>query len=140
MKHYEYSNIFLILFYGVFGILAIYFFLGLVFKSNPKILKETDEYIYVKEYTLWDNDSTIYKYHQPIEYKGIVTHKRKGGHFAGVAGKGGHHVTDYYIGFEFDNKKVEINDREIFEKFEDNERIKVIETFWPRHKYDYLKN
>lgn len=140
MKHCDTFDIIFRVIIGFIIIGFLYFVFGFIFSSRPKIMKETDEYIYVKEYSLYNRDSTIYRYHQPIEYPGIVTHKRKSGHFVGVVGKGGHHVTDYYIGFEFDNKRVEINDRNLYDKFETNERIKAIEYFWPHHKYDYLKN
>ena len=88
----------------------------------------------------WFNlDSAVYKYHKPIEYDGVIINKRKGSHFVGVVGKGGHRVTDYYITFQFNNKNIEEHDSWLYDKFELHENIKVVEKFYPYYSVEYLK-
>lgn len=114
-------------------------FSGIVVKHKDVLVKENTEYLYYKEYEWFNLDSAIYKYHKPIEYDGVVINKRKGSHFVGLAGKGGHRVTDYYITFQFNNKNIEEHDSWLYDKFELYENIKVVENFYPYYEINYSK-
>ena len=114
-------------------------FSGIVVKHKDVLVKEDTEYLYYKEYKWFNLDSAIYKYHKPIEYDGVVINKRIGSHFVGLAGKGGHRVTDYYITFQFNNKNIEERDLWLYDKFELYENIKVVEKFYPRHEIIYKR-
>ena len=51
-----------------------------LYTSRNKLIKEDKEYLYYKEYKIWNLDSCIYKYHKPITHNGIVTKKETSSH------------------------------------------------------------
>ena len=114
-------------------------FTGIITKHKDVLIKEDTEYLYYKEYEWFNLDSTIYKYHKPIKYEGIVINKRKGSHVVGVVGKGGHIVTDHYITFKFGNNIKEENNISLYDKFGLNEHMTVIEKFYPYYEINYSK-
>lgn len=114
-------------------------FSGIIVKHKDVLVKEDTEYLYYKEYEWFNLDSVVYKYHKPIEYDGVVINKRKGSHFVGVVGKGGHGVTDYYITFQFNSKNIEEHSSQLYNRFGLHENVKVIETFYPYYNIEYLK-
>lgn len=104
------------------------------------LVKEDTEYLYYKEYSWWGLDSCVYKYHKPIIYKGKVIDKYTRGHFAGVPGKGGHHVTKYHVIFNFDNRTVnEERGISFYDNFNEGDNVEVTEKFYPHHELIYNK-
>ena len=63
-------------FYFLFTTLLLYYLVGDI-KRNPNvIIKQDSEYLWVKTYSLYNKDSCIYKYHQPIIYEDEVINRR----------------------------------------------------------------
>ena len=113
-------------------------FSGIVVKHKDVLVKEDTEYLYYKEYEWFNLDSTIYKYHKPIIYKGIVINKYTRSHFAGVPGKGGHYVKNYHIVFKFSNR-TEDEDRgsSFYDYFNKGDSVQITENFYPYHELIY---
>lgn len=132
------SKIAAVIFFILIAII-IFLFFGIVFRSKAKIIKETPEYIYVKEYKIYDYDSAIYKYHQPIEYEGVVVDKRRHSGFVGVPGKGGHAVVNHYTTIKYNGKEEELSGRDYYDTFDKGDKVKVIEKFWPWYEVEYTK-
>jgi len=131
------SEIFLVsLFILLFGF-CLYSILGLALQPKDVLVKETKDYLYYKEYTLYGKDSTIYKYHKPIVYDGIISKKDYSSHWVGLVGKGGHVQRHYKIIISYNNKTVEENDSWMYNDVEEGQNIKVIETFYPTYKITY---
>lgn len=109
-----------------------FFIGGIICSTSDKIVKENFEYIWVKEYRIYNLDSCIYKYHKPITYDGVVS--KKTGHFVGLAGKGGHYVSERVI--TYNNTKYKTS------KFPYNckigQKVKVVETFYPQHNIEII--
>ena len=58
-------------------IIAILVIIGEICNSKDKIIKETPDYLYVMEYSLYNMDSVVYKYKKTKTYNGIVIEKNK---------------------------------------------------------------
>ena len=126
----------IILIIGFIGFIVL--FLGLtVFKPRDVLVKETDEYFYYKQYTLFGLDSTCCKYHKPMDYEGIVSDKSKSSHFVGVAGKGGHCTTTYKTTVSYDGRTYTIRGSGVYHNYEKGDEVIVTETFYPRHVIDF---
>lgn len=116
---------------GSFIVFVLCVILGAIIRKPDILIKETDEYLYYKEYELYNLDSAIYKYHKPIEYEGYVLKKYKSTHFVGVVGKGGHCTTSYYTVFKYNDKTYEESGSSIYNEYCENEKVKIIEEFYP---------
>ena len=121
------------------GIALIGLIIGAIVQKKDVLVKETSDYLYYKEYTIYNLDSTIYKYHKPITYNGIITKKYKSSHFVGVPGKGGHRVTDYHLVISYNNKGYEESNSTVYNRFQLNENVKVVETFYPEFRVEIIK-
>ena len=121
------------------GIALISLIIGAIVQKKDVLVKETSDYLYYKEYTIYNLDSTIYKYHKPITYNGIITKKYKSSRFVGVPGKGGHRVTDYHLVISYNNKGYEENNSTVYNRFQLNENVKVVETFYPEFRVEIIK-
>jgi hypothetical protein len=104
-----------------------------LYTSRNKLVKEDNEYLYYKEYKIWNSDSCIYKYHKPITYDGIVIKKDISSHFVGLVGKGGHWVYNYYTTVYYSNKKYTFSDSSIYDKYKENDKVIIIEKFYPEY-------
>lgn len=116
---------------------TFYYAIGFLEKPKDVIVKDTNEYIYVKQYSLYGNDSVVKKFHKPITYTGTITEKRKSSNFVGPAGKGGYWVHHYYVTIQYNGKLTEINDSRMFDNIERGQTIKVIERFYPQYDVIY---
>ena len=121
------------------GIALISLIIGAIVQKKDVLVKETSDYLYYKEYTIYNLDSTIYKYHKPITYNGIITKKYKSSRFVGVPGKGGHRVTDYHLVISYNNKGYEESNSTVYNRFQLNENVKVVETFYPEFRVEIIK-
>ena len=121
------------------GIALIGLIIGAIVQKKDVLVKETSDYLYYKEYTIYNLDSAIYKYHKPITYNGIITKKYKSSRFVGVPGKGGHRVTDYHLVISYNNKGYEESNSTVYNRFQLNENVKVVETFYPEFRVEIIK-
>jgi len=130
----------LIVFFTIISVLVSY----PIITPNDVLVKEDTEYLYYKEYRWWGMDSCTYKYHKPIYDNGIVRNVTRSQHMVGVIGKGGHWNSDFVIAICGENKTYTYKD-EIFGLvfthpiYHKGDKVKIIETFYPRHNIEYLK-
>ena len=118
--------------------IIIYLIIGCIVQNRDVLVKEDSEYLYYKEYTLYNRDSAVYKYHKPIIYDCVVVNKRKSGGYVGVPGKGGHPVVHYYTTFEYNGKRVEEGGSEYYDRFNVGDNLKVKEIFYPHYRIEYI--
>lgn len=117
--------------------LAVLFLGATVFRPRDVLMRETDEYLYYKEYTLFGLDSAYYKYHKPIEYDGVVSNKSKSSHWVGVPGKGGHMQTTYKTTVSYNGKTYEYRGSWVYNHYNKGDKVIVTETFYPTYKIDF---
>ena len=117
--------------------LVVLFLGATVFRPRNVLMRETDEYLYYKEYTLFGLDSAYYKYHKPIEYEGVVSDKRRSSHFVGVPGKGGHHKTTYKTTVSYNGKTYTYSGSWVYNNYKKGDKVIVTETFYPEYKIDF---
>lgn len=117
----------------------LYLIVGAVVTKKNTLLRQDSEYLYYKEYTLYNKDSCVYKYHKPITYEGIISDKRKSGGFVGVPGKGGHYVHHYKTEVLYNNKTYLDRTSSTFYRFNKGEKVTVTETFYPRFEVEIQK-
>lgn len=116
-------------------IIAVIIFIGEICNTKDRIIKRTPDYIYVMEYSLYDLDSTVYKYKTTKTYVGIISDKNKSSHFVGVVGKGGHCQIHYNVTIQFNNTEIEENNnRELYDKYNIGDKVQVTESWYPYHK------
>ena len=62
-------------------------------------------------------------------------------HIVGIIGKGGHWETRTRLAISYDNKiyKDQYNEYTCTHKYREGDKVKVIETFYPRYKIEYYK-
>lgn len=128
---------FYILFFSVFFIALVIFILGTICKPHDILMRETDNYLYYKEYTLFGLDSACYKYHKPIEYDGVISDKSKSSHFVGVPGKGGHCVTTYRTTVSYNGKTYTYEGLWVYDHYNKGDKVIITETFYPKYKIDF---
>lgn len=128
---------FYILFFSVFLIALVVFISGTICKPRDVLMKETNDYLYYKEYTLFGLDSACYKYHKPIEYDGVISDKSKSSHFVGVAGKGGHCVTTYRTTVSYNEKTYTYEGLWVYDHYNKGDKVIITETFYPKYKIDF---
>ena len=115
-------------------IIMIVVAVGEICNTKDRIIKRTPDYIYVMEYSLYDLDSTVYKYKTTKTYVDTIIDKNKSSHFVGVAGKGGHCKTHYNVTIKFNNTETKEDDRKLFRKYNIGDKVQVTESWYPRHK------
>lgn len=86
------------------------------------------------EYSLYDLDSTVYKYKATKTYIGTISDKNKSSHFVGVVGKGGHVQTHYNVIIKFNNTETKEDNKELFCKYNIGDKVQVTESWYPNHK------
>ena len=125
-------------FFTIFWCILIICLFGFIisiplYTSRDKLIKEDKEYLYYKEYKIWNLDSCINKYHKPITRDGIVTKKEKSSHFVVLVEKGGHWVYEYYTTVSYSSKKHTFNGISIYNKYKENDKVIIIEKFYPEY-------
>lgn len=127
--------------YIILGIVFISFLVLLlgatILKPRNVLMRETDNYLYYKEYTLFGLDSGYYKYHKPIEYDGMVSNRSRSSHFVGIPGKGGHCVTTYKTTVNYNGKIYTYEGSWVYEHYKEGDKVIVTETFYPKYKIDF---
>ena len=115
-------------------IIAVIIAVGEICNTKDRIIKRTPDYIYVMEYSLYDLDSTVYKYKTTKTYVGTISDKDKSSHFVGVVGKGGHYETHYNVKIKFNNTEVTEDDSKLFNKYNIGDKVQVTESWYRYHK------
>ena len=134
----------LVIFLIICGIFIISLIGGFIFTKSDVLVKETPEYLYYKQYDLYNTDSVIHKFHKPIHYNGVVSNITRSQHVVGLLGKGGHWNSDFDITISYDNKTYTYRD-EIFglvyvhHTYNKGDKVKVVETFYPRYEINIYK-
>lgn len=112
----------------------------LVRKPDMKI-NEDNKYIYVKEYSMFNCDSSIHKYHKDVYYNVTIIDKRKSSGFVGVVGKGGHVQTWYFITIKYETGEIEeYKDRHVYHNYEIGNKLIMKEIWYPYHDKYFLIN
>lgn len=107
--------------------LFIWIIVGVLMQKEDVIINETDTHITVKQYRMYNADSVINVYKKPIRYEGVVVNKTS--RFHGVAGKGGHRK--YYVSVKYNNKEIKLNGRNLYNKYNEGDKVIVEEKFYP---------
>lgn len=115
-------------------IIAVIVAVGGICNTKDRIIKRTPDYIYVMEYSLYDLDSTVYKYKTTKTYAGTISDKDKSSYFVGVVGKGGRFETNYNVKIKFNNTEVTKDDSKLFNKYNIGDKVQVTESWYPYHK------
>ena len=115
----------------------IYLIIGIIKQPSDVLIKETDEYLYYKEYSLYGEDSIINRYHKPIIYDGVVIDKSK--NFVGLAGKGGHYV--WYTDIKYNtNQEYREDGSYFYNRHEIGDIVKIRVSFYPYKTIELLDN
>lgn len=118
--------------------LVVLFLGATVFRPRNVLMRETDEYLYYKEYTLFGLDSAYYKYHKPIEYEGVVSDKSKSSHWVGgLPGKGGHMQTTYKTTVTSNGKTYTYHGSWVYDHYNKGDKVIVTEIFYPQYSIDF---
>ena len=112
-----------------------YLIVGEIERKSNIIIKQDSEYLWVKKYSLYNEDSCVYKYHQPIVYEGEVVNRRS--NFVGVPGKGGHRVYRTDIRYN-ENEEYTETGWSYYDSHKEGDKVKVKETFYPFNKIEVL--
>ncbi len=107
--------------------LFIWIIVGVLMQKEDVIINETDTHITVKQYRMYNADSVINIYKKPIRYEGVVVNKTS--RFHGVVGKGGHRK--YYVSVKYNNKEIKLNGRNLYNKYNEGDKVIVEEKFYP---------
>lgn len=109
-----------------------YMIVGTFMSTPDRIVRQDKSWIYVVEHSLYDKDSSIVRYHQPISYDGVVL--KHGSKMIGVPGKGG--MTHQYVVIQYDYDKKLETQNDYFYSLDNGTKVKVIHYFY---KYDYIE-
>lgn len=113
----------------------LYVLIGGIVRKRSVLVKETTEYVYYKQYDIYNKDSCVYKYHKPIIYDGKVV--RRSMHFIGIPGKGGHYAYRTYIRYNNTEEYIELG-FSYYDKHKEGDDVKVKVTFYPCEKVKTL--
>ena len=125
----------------VFTLVIIALVSSIFITPKDVLVKTNKDYLYYKEYYWWGLDSRIYKYHKPIYSYGKIIYVDEYRHIVGIIGKGGHWETRTRLAISYDNKiyKDQYNEYTCTHKYREGDKVKVVETFYPRYKIEYYK-
>lgn len=116
-------------------VIIMYYIIGIIERTPDTLIKEDTEYLYYKEYEIYNRDSCIYKYHKPIVYNGEIVDKRS--HIQGIPGKGGHWVYRTYIKYDGDKEYVE-NGMYFYSNHEIGDKVKITVVFYPYERINSI--
>ena len=127
-----------ILVISVLSILFIWWVYGFIVAKKDVIVKRTSDYLYVKEYSWYNKDSTVYKYPATKIYQGVIQNKRRSSNFVGVLGKGGHFQTNYRITVSYNNEHHTFTGSSIYCRYKKGDKVKVRVTHYPYYSIDIV--
>lgn len=117
-----------------------YFIIGEIISKSDVIIKQTSDSLYVKQYSIYNRDSTIRVFNAPKIYDGVVSHKHKHSRYVGVPGKGGHRKTSYHIEFSYNGKYYHGSGSRLYNQFERGDCVKIKELWYPYHNIEIVTN
>lgn len=124
-----------ILIISLFVVGLLYVFIGGIVRKRAVLVKETPEYLYYKQYGIYNKDSCVYKYHKPIIYDGKVVRRRT--EFVGIPGKGGHYEYRTDIRYNNTEEYTELG-FSYYDKHKEGDDVKVKVIFYPYEKVKLL--
>lgn len=124
-----------ILIIGLLVVGLLFVFIGGIVRKRSVLVKETAEYVYYKQYGIYNKDSCICKYHKPIIYDGKVVRRSK--NFVGLVGKGGHYEFHTHIRYNNTEEYIEPGSS-YYNKHKEGDNVKVKVTFYPYKKVEML--
>ena len=110
---------------------------GIITKEDV-IVKRTSDYLYVKEYSFYNKDSTVYKYPATKIYQGVIQNKRRSSNFVGVPGKGGHFQTNYRTTVSYNNEHHTFTGSSMYHRYKEGDKVKVRVTHYPYYSIDLV--
>lgn len=110
---------------------------GIITKENV-IVKRTSDYLYVKKYSLYNKDSTVYKYPATKIYQGIVRNKCRSGNYVGVPGKGGHFIPNYRTIVSYNNEQHTFTGSNIYNRYKEGDKVKVKVKHYPYYSVNII--
>ena len=111
----------------------LFVLIGRAITKSDVIVQRNSKYIYVKEYSLYNLDSTIVRYYADKIYPGVVVNKRHSSYYQGIPGKGGHYVTQYYVQIKINDTMYEFQNSIWYYKYNKGDRVTVKESWYPKH-------
>ena len=127
-----------ILVISALSILFIWWVYGFIVVKKDVIVKRTSDYLYVKEYSWYNKDSTVYKYPATKIYQGVIQNKHRSSNFVGVPGKGGHFVTNYRTTVSYNNEHHTFTGSGIYCRYKKGDKVKVRVTHYPYYSIDIV--
>ena len=127
-----------ILVISVLSILFIWWVYGFIVAKKDVIVKRTSDYLYVKEYSWYNKDSTVYKYPATKIYQGVIRNKRRSSNFVGVPGKGGHYRTNYRTTVSYNNEQHTFTGSSVYNKYKEGDKVKVKVKHYPYYSVDIV--
>ena len=123
---------------SVLVILFGWWIYGFIVAKEDIIVKRTSDYVYVKEYSWYNKDSTVYKYPATKIYQGVIQNKRRSSNFVGVPGKGGHFQTNYRTTVSYNNEHHTFTGSSIYCRYKKGDKVKVRVTHYPYYSVDIV--
>ena len=111
---------------------------GGIITKDDVIVKKTSDYLYVKKYSLYNKDSTIYKYPATKIYQGVISNKRRSSNFVGVPGKGGHYKTNYRTTVSYNNEQHTFTGYSVYNKYKEGDKVKIKVKRYPYYSIDIV--
>ena len=127
-----------ILVISALSILFIWWVYGFIVAKRDVIEKRTSDYLYVKKYSWYNKDSTVYKYHADKIYQGVVFDKHTHSQFVGVPGKGSHYRKSYDVVVKYNNTKHEFRDHRIYNKYNKGDKVRILVKWYPCYSIKLL--
>ena len=123
---------------SVLVILFGWWIYGFIVAKEDIIVKRTSDYVYVKEYSFYNKDSTVYKYPATKIYQGVIQNKRRSSNFVGVPGKGGHFQTNYRTTVSYNNEHHTFTGSSMYHRYKEGDKVKVRVTHYPYYSIDLV--
>ena len=111
----------------------IYLGIGETVNNPDVIIRETDDSIYVKQYSIYNKDSVVRAFKQHKIYVGVVTDKHIHTRFVGVPGKGGHVQTTYRTTIKYNGETHYYNGSDYYHRHNEGDKVRVKEFWYPYH-------
>ena len=127
----------------IFGISALVILFGWliyggIITKEDVIVKRTSDYVYVKEYSWYNKDSTVYKYPATKKYQGVIQNKRRSSNFVGVPGKCGHFQTNYRSTVSYNNEHHTFTGSSLYCRYKKGDKVKVKVKHNPYYSVDIV--
>lgn len=120
------------------SIFCIWWVYGFIVAKKDVIVKRTSDYLYVKEYSWYNKDSTVYRYPATKIYQGVILNKHRSSNFVGVPGKGGHYRTNYRTTVSYNNEQYTFSGSNVYNTYKEGDKVKVRVTHYPYYSVNIV--